>query len=81
LRAQIWANLLKGVKDHKADPSRLSRWPLNGRQIKHAIKMGMILAMDQQSPLTTSLLYSVLADSHGPLWKAKTRALIKRVRG
>lgn len=83
LRETIWANLLKGVPNVKdssvVDCETLSRWPLNGREIKHSIKMGLILAKDMGTSLTTQIVEDVLIDSHGPLWKVRLRKVLRRL--
>lgn len=81
LRERIWVNLLHtALGEHTINASRLSRWPLNGREIKHAIKMGLILGEQSQQPLSTEAIEAILADAHGALWRLRTHNLAARLR-
>lgn len=82
LRTSIWTNLLKSVPGREAlsiDVGALSKWPINGREIKHAIKMGLVLAQDRQVPLSTGLLQSVLAEAHGSRMLKTMKAAMVRL--
>ena len=59
-RAKVWENLLlksgyEAIID-SFDLMALAKWPLNGREIKNALRLGMALAVDEGSSLTQKLL-------------------------
>ncbi|ROW15287.1 hypothetical protein VPNG_02998 [Cytospora leucostoma] len=64
-RKDIWTNFLQKLPDgaskiNARDLDVLSKWPLNGRQIKSAIKTACLLASKQKTALSLSHLDVVL---------------------
>ena len=64
-RRQIWSNFIATLPADSVDVSTndldsLSKWLVNGRQIKSAVKTARIIAMKQQMPLRLSHLEIVL---------------------
>lgn len=59
-RAKVWENLLvkSGFRDiiHTLDLKTLSKWPLNGREIKCALRIAMALASDDGCAISQKLL-------------------------
>ena len=62
-RAKVWKSQLESISSGVAediDYHELSRHPLNGRQIKNAVRLALSLAMDQDVTLNQSILSSTL---------------------
>lgn len=64
-RREIWSNFVRTLPPDEVqlgpeDLTRLSRWELNGRQIKSAIKTARILASRDKAPLEMRHLEVVL---------------------
>jgi hypothetical protein len=61
-RNQVWLNLLDAsgqgdaLKEGLIDTSILAEQPLNGREIKNAIRLAMALAKEDDKPLTQDVL-------------------------
>ncbi|KAL7502880.1 hypothetical protein ACHAXN_001232 [Cyclotella atomus] len=80
-RAKVWENLLvksgySGVM-HTLDLRALSKFPLNGREIKNALRIAMALAADDESGISQKLLVDtamVVRDSNDTM---KTDSSVK----
>lgn len=64
-RRQIWVNFINTLPPNSVDLSpsdldSLSEWPMNGRQIKSAVKTARVIALKQKVPLGLSHLELVL---------------------
>lgn len=64
-RRQIWAHFINRLLPvctnlSQRDLDRLSRWAINGRQIKNSVKTARIIAIKQNVPLSISHLNIVL---------------------
>ncbi|KAF9892510.1 hypothetical protein FE257_001619 [Aspergillus nanangensis] len=62
-RMKVWQNQLDGVSVAVASDvscKELAEQPLNGRQIKNAVRLALCLAADQQSPLSQRILLKTL---------------------
>ena len=61
-RAKVWKNLMvKSGLEHLVDEGtiqldKLSVAPLNGREIKNALRLGMAMAMEEKVPLSQQIL-------------------------
>ncbi|CAE7497540.1 ATAD3B [Symbiodinium sp. CCMP2592] len=67
-REAVWRNLLQKLPHSQADPSKLSRHVLNGRQIKSCLLLGNALAAERGEELSGALIERavvVVADRTG----------------
>jgi hypothetical protein len=61
-RAKVWKNLFvksgleQLLEDGKIQLNKLSEAPLNGREIKNALRLGMAMAAEQKEPLSQQIL-------------------------
>ena len=57
-RQKIWENLLhkSGIVCQGIDTRELAKHPLNGREIKNALRMALALAAEEDCPLNHTLL-------------------------
>ncbi|KAI9156062.1 hypothetical protein H9P43_009172 [Blastocladiella emersonii ATCC 22665] len=64
-RAQVWRNLVARVRGidvaHDLDYSALAKEPMNGRQIKNAVRLAVALAEDIGEPLSQALVEETVA--------------------
>lgn len=79
LRAIIWRNLSSSMAGITLNVSRLALWPLNGREIKHALKISGMLAKECGQPVTTQLIEDTLRDNYGPLWRMTITRFFSRL--
>lgn len=65
-RAQVWKNLLtksgfdEGVATNEIDPEGLSANPLNGREIKNALRLAMAMAAEMRRSLSQDILLETI---------------------
>jgi AAA+ superfamily predicted ATPase len=63
-RVQVWKNQLEGIQKNLVseyiDLTELAGKHMNGRQIKNAVRLGLSLAMDQESQLNQSILMKTI---------------------
>ncbi|KAJ5380254.1 uncharacterized protein N7496_002682 [Penicillium cataractarum] len=62
-RMKIWKSQVERLPTHGSpdfDYSRLAEQPLNGRQIKNAVRLARSLAAEKKSPLTESILLTTV---------------------
>lgn len=60
---EIWKSQVERLPTHASpdfDYSRLAEQPLNGRQIKNAVRLALSLAAEKNSPLTESILLTTV---------------------
>jgi len=79
LRQTIWTNLSAAIQGgDKLNHARLAWWPLNGREIKHTLKISAMIAEEGKTGVTTEAIVKVLRDNYGPLPRMIiTRALAR----
>ncbi|CEO60152.1 hypothetical protein PMG11_04791 [Penicillium brasilianum] len=62
-RSKIWKSQIERLPTRgspNVDYRRLAEQPLNGRQIKNAVRLGLSLAAEKESPLTESILLTTV---------------------
>lgn len=66
-RCKVWQNLLEKsgfvveLSTNLIDPTELSNVPLNGREIKNALRLAMAFAAEKEEPLSQAILLETIA--------------------